>query len=50
MTKSFGFEQKEKARNSSIFLPFVKNNSDYLNTMSDTVSTSADPSVEPAVE
>ncbi|OMJ10709.1 hypothetical protein AYI69_g10134 [Smittium culicis] len=50
MTKSFGFEQKEKARNSSIFLPFVKNNSDSLNTMSATVSTSADPSVEPAVE
>ncbi|OMJ11003.1 hypothetical protein AYI69_g10031 [Smittium culicis] len=50
MTKSFGFEQKEKARNSSIFLPFVKNNIDSLNTMSATVSTSADPSVEPAVE
>ncbi|OMJ20069.1 hypothetical protein AYI69_g6360, partial [Smittium culicis] len=50
MTKSFGFEQKEKARNISIFLPFVQNNIDYLNTISDTVSTSADPSVEPAVE
>ncbi|OMJ26772.1 hypothetical protein AYI69_g3815 [Smittium culicis] len=26
MIKSFGFEQKEKAKNSSIFLPFVQNN------------------------